>query len=85
MQFYILHCPALGKASPIVMDKLSAMVFDSVSAAKDRIAKELAVSYELYSLDDFRAYWNSPESACLMPDCSFIATIAVRSVGSSIL
>jgi len=85
MQFYILHCPALGKASPIVMDKLSAMVFDSVSDAKDRIAKELSVSYELYSLDDFRAYWNSPEACCLMPDASFIATIAVRSAHQSTL
>lgn len=79
MQFYILHCPALGKSSPNVMRKLSAQVFADTNEAMLTIRKELDVTFELYTPDAFRELWNSPACCTLFPDASFIATIFVES------
>lgn len=78
MQVHILHCPALGMASPQLMRKLSARVFDSLQHAKQAIEYELQTSFELYSMDDFRELWNSPQCCTLFPDASFIANIYVK-------
>ncbi len=79
MQAYILHCPALGKASPNLMRKLSAKVYADTNEAMLTIRKELDITFELYTLDAFRELWNSPACCTLFPDASFIATIFVES------
>lgn len=78
MQVYILHCPALGNATPNLMRKLSAIIFDDRNAALYYLNETLDTTFELYSPDAFRELWNSPLCATLFPDASFIATIFVR-------
>ena len=79
MKAYILHCPALRNATPQLMRKLSAMVFNSYDEAIEYLNETLSVTFELSSLDDFRELWNSPECCTLFPDASFIANIYVKS------
>lgn len=79
MQVYILHCPALGNAHPNLMCKFSAMVFRSYDEAIQYINENLTCTFELFSMDDFRELWNSPQCCILFPDASFIANIYVKS------
>ncbi len=79
MQTYIMHCPALGNATPQLMRKLSAMVFNSYDEALEYLNETLGVTFELLSLDSFRELWNSPQCCTLFPDASFIANIYVKS------
>ena len=79
MQVYILHCPALRNATPQLMRKLSAMVFNSYDEAIEYLNETLSITFELSSLDDFRELWNSTECCTRCPDASFIANIYVKS------
>lgn len=79
MQAYILHCPALGNTSPNLMRKFSAMIFRSYDEAIQYINENLSCTFELFSMDDFRELWNSPQCCVLFPDASFIANIYVKS------
>lgn len=79
MQVYILHCPALGNAHPNTMRKLSAQVFENRNDAMLTIRDTIDTTFELYSMDDFRELWNSPQCCTLFPDASFIANIYVKS------
>mgnify|MGYP000845793276 CR=1 FL=1 len=79
MQAYIMHCPALRNATPQLMRKLSAMVFNSYDEAIEYLNDALGAPFELLALDSFRELWNSPECCTLFPDASFIANIYVKS------